>query len=153
MAAPGHRALSGGGTTVHEIPGGNTLRQVDIATGASIAWRTTEHGIHGPTIMSSAHGIPTGEELAWHVRWIRRLAAGLLRLEAAAEDLVQEAWLAALTRPPAEGHLRPWLRRVAANFARQHHRGKARRAAREAVARGPVGPEAPDGFAERFEAE
>ncbi len=103
--------------------------------------------------MSTADGIPRGEELARHARWIRRLAGGLLRDEAAAEDLVQEAWLAALTRPPAEGRLRPWLREVARNFARQHHRGKARRAAREAVARGPWGPEAPDAFAERLEAE
>src|SRR5262249_19515947 len=73
--------------------------------------------------------------------------------EAAADDLVQEAWLAALTRPPREGRLRPWLREVARNFARQHHRGKARRAAREAVARAPAGPEAPPEVAERLGAE
>src|SRR5688572_16337820 len=103
--------------------------------------------------MTTADGIPTGEELARHARWIRRLAAGLLRDEAGAEDLVQETWLAALTRPPAEGRLRPWLREVARNFARQHHRGKARRAAREAVARAPAEPEAPPAFAERLEAE
>jgi len=103
--------------------------------------------------MSTADGIPTGEELARHARWIRRLAGALLRDEAAAEDLVQEAWLAALTRPPAEGRLRPWLREVARNFARRHHRGKARRAAREEGARAPTEPEAPDAFAERLETE
>lgn len=103
--------------------------------------------------MSTADGIPAGEELARHARWIRRLAGALLRDEAAAEDLVQEAWLAALTNPPKEGRLRPWLRQVARNFARQHHRGKARREARESGARAPVEPEAPDAFAERLETE
>jgi len=103
--------------------------------------------------MSTADGIPTGEELARHARWVRRMAGALLRDEAAAEDLVQDTWLAALTRAPASGRLRPWLRQVARNFARQHHRGKARRAAREAVARTPDGPEAPDEFAARLEAE
>ncbi len=73
--------------------------------------------------MSTADGIPTGEELARHARWIRRMASALLRDEAAAEDLAQEAWLAALTRPPGDGRLRPWLREVARNFARRHHRG------------------------------
>jgi len=67
--------------------------------------------------MSTAD-IPTGDELARHARWIRRMAGALLRDEAAAEDLVQEAWLAALTRPPSEGRLRPWLREVAHNLAR-----------------------------------
>ncbi len=103
--------------------------------------------------MSTADSIPTGDELQRHARWIRRLSGALLRDEGAAEDLVQEAWCAALTRPPEKGHLRPWLRKVAHNFARQHHRGNARRAAREAVARAPAEPEAPDAFAERLEAE
>jgi len=103
--------------------------------------------------MSTAEGIPTGEELERHARWIRRLSGALLRDEGAAEDLVQEAWCAALTRPPGKERLRPWLRKVAHNFARQHHRGNARRAAREAVARAPAVPEAPDAFAERLEAE
>jgi RNA polymerase sigma factor (sigma-70 family) len=103
--------------------------------------------------MSTADGIPTGDELERHARWIRRLSGALLRDEGAAEDLVQDAWCAALTHPPEKGRLRPWLREVVHNFARQHHRGKARRAAREAVARAPSQPEAPDAFAERLEAE
>jgi RNA polymerase sigma-70 factor (ECF subfamily) len=103
--------------------------------------------------MSTADGIPTGEELARHARWIRGLSRALLRDEAAAEDLVQEAWLVALTRPPREGRLRPWLREVARNLAGRHHRGTARRAAREERARIPPEPEAPDAFAERLETE
>ncbi|TAJ23987.1 MAG: sigma-70 family RNA polymerase sigma factor [Planctomycetota bacterium] len=103
--------------------------------------------------MNTANGISTGEELARHARWIRRLASALLRDEAAAEDLVQDAWLAALTRPPSEGRLRPWLREVARNLARRQHRGNARRSAREESARAPSQPEAPDAFAERVETE
>jgi RNA polymerase sigma factor (sigma-70 family) len=103
--------------------------------------------------MSTANGLSTGEELARHARWIRRLSGALLRDEAAAEDLVQEAWLAALTRPPREGHLRPWLRMVLRNLAHRHHRGNARRLAREESSRTPSQPEAPDEFAERMETE
>lgn len=120
---------------------------------AATRQRGHEHGIHGSTVMSTADSIPTGDELQRHARWIRRLAGALLRDEGAAEDLVQEVWCAALTKPPEEGRLRPWLRKVAHNFARQHHRGSARRAAREAAAREPAGPEAPDAFAERLETE
>jgi len=103
--------------------------------------------------MSTADGNPTIQELQRHARWIRSLAGALLRDETAAEDLAQEAWVAALTHPPAAGRLRPWLRRVAHNFAGQHQRRTARRVAREQEARPPAGPEAPDAYAERLEAE
>jgi RNA polymerase sigma-70 factor (ECF subfamily) len=103
--------------------------------------------------MTTADGNPTAEELERHARWIKRLAHALLRDEGAAEDLVQETWLAALRQPPAAGKLRPWLRRVAHNFARQHHRGRSRRAQRELAARPPAEPEAPDAFAQRLETE
>ena len=43
----------------------------------------------------------TGLEIAHHARWLRRLALGILRGDAAAaEDVVQETWLAAVSRPP-----------------------------------------------------
>src|SRR5262245_29797568 len=103
--------------------------------------------------MSTADGIQRADELERHARWIRRLAGALLRDEGAAEDLVQEAWLAALTRPPAEGRLRPWLREVARNFARMRQRGEARRAQRERESRPPAAPEEPDVHVQRLEAE
>jgi len=103
--------------------------------------------------MSTADGFSTGEEFARHARWIRRLSRALLRDEAAAEDLVQDAWLAALTHAPRTGSLRPWLHAVARNLARRRHRGNARRSAREETARAPSQPEAPDEFAERVETE
>lgn len=67
--------------------------------------------------------------------WVHRLARGLVRDDAAARDLVQETWLAALSAPPAaDGRLRPWLARVLLNFARQRRRGETRRLARETLA-------------------
>lgn len=103
--------------------------------------------------MSTADGIPTGDELARHARWIRGLAGALLRDEAAADDLAQDTWLAALQHAPGVVRLRPWLRQVARNFARQHQRGSVRRAARESLARTPAEPEGPADYAERLEAE
>lgn len=64
--------------------------------------------------------------------WLRRLALSLVRDSAAADDLVQETWAAALRRPPdGERPLRPWLRRVLENAARFRWRGDRNRAARE----------------------
>ena len=104
--------------------------------------------------MSAPHEHPTGEELLRHASWIRGLARGLVGDEATAEDVVQDTWVAALTHPPpAEGKLRPWLRQVARNFARQDHRGRARRAARESGARGPSPTPTPDELGERLDME
>ena len=43
--------------------------------------------------MSAADGEAMANELQRHARWLRRLAGALLRDAAAADDLVQEAWL------------------------------------------------------------
>ena len=52
------------------------------------------------------------ETLLRHARFVRKVAIGIAR-EADADDLVQEAWLAALRRPPRSGtNLRGWFRRV-----------------------------------------
>lgn len=77
------------------------------------------------------------EELPQHSRWVQKLARSLVRDETVAEDVAQEAQLAALRRGPAlPGSLGPWLARVTRNFARRGWRDAARRAARErAVAR------------------
>lgn len=77
------------------------------------------------------------EELPAHGRWVQKLARSLTRDEASAEDLAQEAQLAALRRGASvRGALGPWLARVTRNFARRNWRTEARRLARErAVAR------------------
>ena len=64
------------------------------------------------------------DELLDHLDWARALARTLVRDEATAEDLVQDAFAAALRRPPTErGKLRGWLGRVLGNAARQRARG------------------------------
>jgi RNA polymerase sigma-70 factor (ECF subfamily) len=84
---------------------------------------------------------------------IRRLALALVRDEHEAEDLAQDAWVAALTKRPRQGE--PWSRWIAAvmrNFARARWRGERRREARERdVAREEAGPPAADA-AEQLEA-
>ena len=75
------------------------------------------------------------EALLEHAGWMRGLARSLVRDEGTADDLVQEAWLAALRRPPRDrGALRPWLARTLRNAARIRYRGGAARATREAAA-------------------
>jgi len=75
------------------------------------------------------------EELPAHGQWLQKLARSLVRDEAGADDLAQEAQLAALRRGPAiRGALGPFLARVTRNFARRGWRDAARRAARERAA-------------------
>ena len=70
-----------------------------------------------------------------HGRFLKRLAASLLRDTARADDVVQEAWLAALrTGPTDAAALRPWLAGVVKNLVRRVRREEGRRAQREQVA-------------------
>jgi RNA polymerase sigma-70 factor (ECF subfamily) len=64
--------------------------------------------------------------------WLRALARGLVRNESVADDLVQDAWTAALRRPPPKDRpLRPWLARVLRNAMLMRLRGERRRLRRE----------------------
>lgn len=74
------------------------------------------------------------EDLLAQSSWLRRLARSLVAGEDAAEDLVQETWLAALRHPPADGPARPWLARVARRLAANFRRGEARRRTHETAA-------------------
>ena len=56
----------------------------------------------------------TIEELLEHSSWVRSLARQLVSDSSIADDLAQEAWVAALRRPPLRGvPLRPFWNRVA----------------------------------------
>ncbi len=67
-----------------------------------------------------------------HAGWVRALARRLTQDEAAADDLVQETWLAALKRPPQlEERTKPWLAEVLRNARRMAFRADTRRALRE----------------------
>jgi RNA polymerase sigma factor (sigma-70 family) len=94
------------------------------------------------------------EELLAQGAWARRLAHSLVGEAAAADDLVQEAWRAALERPPAlDRPVRPWLGRVLTNLARHRARGAGRRAARERAAARDESLPGPDELAERLDSQ
>jgi RNA polymerase sigma-70 factor (ECF subfamily) len=77
----------------------------------------------------------TAEELLEHASFLKHLARELVGDEHRAADLVQEAYAAALERPPRNNcSLRGWLAIVVANLARNALRGATRRARREELA-------------------
>src|SRR6187402_2729358 len=79
----------------------------------------------------------TGSTDEWlrQTQWMRRLARSLVIDDASADDLTQDAWVAALHNPPlADRPLRPWFGRVVTNLARNSKRGDDRRKAREKAA-------------------
>ena len=72
------------------------------------------------------------ETLLEHREFLHAIARRLLDDESRADDIVQEAWLAAIERPPeAVDSLRAWLARVVRHLALNVRRGEARRARRE----------------------
>ncbi len=69
------------------------------------------------------------QELPQQAAWVRRLARRLVRDDAAADDVAQEAALAALRHGTAlRGELRPWLARVTASLAARAWRSESSRA-------------------------
>ena len=93
-------------------------------------------------------------ELVRHAAWLRRLALALVGDVAAADDVVQETYVAALSHPPSGGLVpRSWLARVARNAARQTFRSQGRRARREAKSSGPAALPGPRETVERLDAE
>lgn len=80
------------------------------------------------------------EDVLAHQGALRALARRLVQDEGVADDVVQDAWLAALRSGPRRtgvGGLRSWLVTVLRNAARKEGRGTQRRADREAVAARP----------------
>ncbi|MEM7200531.1 MAG: sigma-70 family RNA polymerase sigma factor [Planctomycetota bacterium] len=75
----------------------------------------------------------TIEELRRHGQFAKRVALALVGDVSLADDLMQDAWLRALVRPPtvAGGSGRGWLTTVLRNLARQRRRSDATRVARE----------------------
>ena len=78
------------------------------------------------------------DELLGHAARLRRLAVHLVRDDAAADEVVQDALVAVIERPPRQSvSLGPWLGGVVRNVARRFHRSESRRA-RHAGARRPA---------------
>ena len=80
-------------------------------------------------------GVPNPEALLANATWVRGLARRLTEDEHLAEDVVQDAYTAALKAPPRAP--RAWLGRVVRNLASTALRRKSRRARREALAARP----------------
>jgi RNA polymerase sigma-70 factor (ECF subfamily) len=74
---------------------------------------------------------PRLEQLVADLAWVRRLARALVKDDAIADDLAQDAYLVAAEKAPADRPLRPWLGRVVLNLVRMRGRSTKRRAARE----------------------
>ncbi|MEZ5979319.1 MAG: sigma-70 family RNA polymerase sigma factor [Planctomycetota bacterium] len=65
------------------------------------------------------------EQLLEHREFLARLAGRLAADSAAAEDLVQDVWVKALSRPPAsDENLRQWLAQVLKHHAFSTHRSR-----------------------------
>ncbi len=77
---------------------------------------------------------PSLEHLLTHEAWIGALARSLVTSDHDADDLVQEIYVAALTRRPRSSDPRGWVASVARNLVRSQRRGDLRRARREAEA-------------------
>jgi RNA polymerase sigma factor (sigma-70 family) len=87
--------------------------------------------------MADSAGFEADQLLA-QVGWVRQLARSLISDPDLADDVAQEAWLAALkSAPDRDRPLEPWLATVVRNFALRARRSASRRAAREEVAATP----------------
>ena len=94
------------------------------------------------------------EDLLDQVDWIRALARRLVVDPHHADDLAQDALLAAIESPPRRAHtsIRAWLATVVRHQARKRHRDDTRRRRREAhAARGEPDPRRSDDLVERAE--
>lgn len=91
-------------------------------------------------------------DILQNAEWVRRLALALVRNADDADELAQETWEAALSRPPREaGPLRPWLVGVARNLARMRARSSGRRTRREESVARPEPEPTPEELVARVE--
>lgn len=94
----------------------------------------------------------SSEDLFGHAEFLQRLARSLLSDRLRAEDAVQDAFVAALERPPRDASApRSWLATVVRNLARNQDRSEQRRRERERRAARPERHEADETVAERLE--
>nr|HEX4316712.1 sigma-70 family RNA polymerase sigma factor [Kofleriaceae bacterium] len=89
--------------------------------------------------------VQTAQHLLQDLAWLRGLATSLAGDRDDADDLAQEAWIAAWRRQPDAGRpMRGWLTKVVRDLAGMKRRGDRRRAARDATADDAQAPAAPD---------
>ena len=84
--------------------------------------------------MDTTPGAPHFDDLLSHAAWVRGLAGSLVAQSSDADDVAQEAWIAALERPPGgDENLRGWFASVVRNAVRMRRRSGLRSADREAL--------------------
>ena len=102
--------------------------------------------------MDPAARVPV-ERLLEHRAWVQALARALVSDRNRADDVEQDAWLAALRHPPRHGDgLRAWLARLVRHRVSNARRGEARREVRERGAWEPPAIADPVGAVARIEA-
>lgn len=88
----------------------------------------------------SDHATPPLETLLAHREWVRSLARRLTDNAVDADDLEQDAWLAAASARPRDGvGIRAWFAKVMRNRAAERHRLDSNRVTREAVVARQIG--------------
>ena len=92
--------------------------------------------------MPDAHADLTTERLTAHARFARALARSLLRDEHAAEDVVQDAYVKALTHPP-KTNPRSWFATVTRRLSLNARRSASRRVERESAVADDRSPASP----------
>lgn len=80
-----------------------------------------------------AGDVPRLDDLLREARWVRTLARRLCADGATADDLTQDAWLAAVEHPPRDAG-RAWFARVLGNLAARRGSSESSRRARETAA-------------------
>jgi len=97
-------------------------------------------------------GVDLQAKLAAEMAWVRRLARALVRDDAAADDVAQDAWLVAAEKLPDDGRpLKPWLSRVVLNLVRMRGRSAARRRGYEQREPAQAAPATPEELVERVQ--
>jgi RNA polymerase sigma-70 factor (ECF subfamily) len=95
--------------------------------------------------VASDHPPASLAQLRADTAWLRRLAGALTHDDAAADDVVQETWVARLAHPPRPRvPVAAWLTVVLRNVARKRARGEVRRRAREEATGASLAEAAPD---------
>jgi RNA polymerase sigma-70 factor (ECF subfamily) len=91
------------------------------------------------------------EQLLQDAAWLKGLARTLAHDRDDADDLAQEAWIAAWRRQPdADRPMRAWLTKVVRDLAGMKRRSESRRAAREAITDDAQAPATPDQLLEQM---
>src|SRR5262245_37805683 len=96
-----------------------------------------------PSTPSTPPSQPSASDLLAHAEFVRAMARGVLGADDRVEDVVQDTWVAALSRETPPSRLRSWLASVGRRRAWDVRRRDATRRRHDAAARRDAGSETP----------